>query len=63
MAKLAIRKVLIKKKVSARQFALRLGIDYRNIWRILREDQNPRLSDLTRYAQALKCRVRDLLEE
>ena len=63
MAKLALAKALKRKKLSKRKFAKRLGIEYKNVFRLFHEGADPRLSALTRYAQAIGCRVRDLLDE
>ena len=63
MAKLALAAMLKRKRVSKAEFARRLGIRYENVFRLFREGTDPRLSALTRYANALGCRVRDLIKE
>lgn len=62
MPSLQIAKALKRKRLSRRQFAKRLGIDYKNVSRIFYPDANPRFSDLKRYAMAIGCKVRDLID-
>jgi transcriptional regulator with XRE-family HTH domain len=63
MAKLALGAALKKKKLSKRQFAKRLGIAYHNVFRLFHDDQDPKLSTLSRWAKIIGCRVRDLIKE
>ncbi len=64
MAKLALSDALKKKKLSKRQFAKRLGItQYHNVFRFFRDDRDPKLSTLTKWAKAIGCKVRDLIKE
>lgn len=63
VAHLLLDEVLKKKKVSKRQFAKRLGMDYASVFRYFREGYDPKLSTLERFAKALDCRIRDLYEE
>jgi transcriptional regulator with XRE-family HTH domain len=63
MARLVLAEMLKKKRVSKRQFAKRLGVDYKNVWRLFRPEADPRLSALVKYAQALGCKVRDLIRD
>jgi transcriptional regulator with XRE-family HTH domain len=62
VAKLVLAKALKKKGLSKRQFAKRLGERYENVFRYFR-DYDPKLSKLTKFAQVIGCRVRDLFEE
>lgn len=63
MPQLVLAKALKRKKLSKRQFAKRLGVGYDYIFRLFRPGLNPRFDTLCRYARAIGCRVRDLIEE
>jgi transcriptional regulator with XRE-family HTH domain len=63
MAKLILSKVLEKKKLSKRQFAKRLGVEYQSVFRYFRDGYDPKLSTLNKWAKALKCKIKDLVEE
>jgi transcriptional regulator with XRE-family HTH domain len=63
MAKLLLDKVLKKKKISKRQFAKRLGIDYASVFRFFRPGYDPKLSTLEKWAVALDVRIKDLFSE
>lgn len=63
MPKLVLGEVCKRKGVSKRELAKRLGIRYHNVFRLFHDDANPRLSQVFRYAAALKCKVRDLIKE
>lgn len=63
MPKLILAKVLKKKGLSKRQFAKRLEMDYRHVFRLFHADANPRFKTLCSWAKALGCKVRDLIEE
>jgi len=64
MAKLILERVLKKKGISKREFARRLKLyDPNNVFRYFREGYDPKLSTLSKWAKALKVRVRDLIEE
>jgi len=63
VAKLILKQALKRRGLSKRQFAKRLGIEYNNVFRYFREGYDPKLSSLTKWAKALGCKVRDLLEE
>lgn len=54
---------LRKKRLSKRQFAKRLGIQYPNVFRLFHAKADPRFSALCKYAAAIGCRVRDLFQE
>lgn len=63
MARLILGKALKRKGISKREFAKRLGVEYKNIFRLFKPTADPRLSALNRYAKALGVRVRDLIKE
>lgn len=63
MAKLILGEVLKKKKLSKRRFAKLLDQRYENVFRYFRDGYDPKLSTLSLWAKALKCRVRDLVRE
>lgn len=63
MAKLILADVLKKKKLSKRQFALRLGEAYNNVFRYFRTGYDPRWSTMEKWAKALGVRIRDLFKE
>ena len=63
MAKLQLEKVLEKKGMSKRQFAKLLGADYANVFRFFRPGYNPTFEMLVKWAEVLKVKVRDLIEE
>lgn len=58
-----LAETLKKKKLSKRQFAKRLGVDYANVFRLFRPSYDPKLSTLRKWARIIGCRVRDLYEE
>lgn len=63
MAKMVLAKVLIRRKLSKRQFAKRLGIEYHYVFRYFRPGYDPKLSTLSRWARAIGCKISDLYEE
>ncbi len=63
MAKLLLAEVLMKKGLSKRQFAKKLGKEYPTVFRYFREGYDPKLSSLEAWAKVLGCRIRDLVEE
>lgn len=63
MVKLKLEEILKRRKISKRGFAKMLGIDYSNVFRFFREDYDPRLSTLEKWAETLGVRVRDLFQE
>jgi transcriptional regulator with XRE-family HTH domain len=63
MAKIILEEVLKKKRVSKREFAKRLGIAYKNVFRLFHDGANPRFSALNKYASVLGVRVRDLIKD
>lgn len=63
MAHHVLGEILKKKKLSKRQFAKLIGSRYEHVFRFFRPGYDPKLSVLTLWAKALKCRVRDLIKE
>lgn len=63
MARLILDKMLKRRKLSKRQFAKRLDIEYNNVFRYFRNGYDPKLSSLEKWAKAIGCKVRDLIEE
>jgi DNA-binding phage protein len=63
MARVALAKVLKRKKVSKRSFAKLAGMHYTNVFKACRPAANPTLRTLEKWARLLGCRVRDLIEE
>ena len=63
MPKLALDRALKKRKLSKRQFALRLGMQYQNVFKLFREGYDPKFSSIAKWAKAIGCKVRDLIEE
>lgn len=63
MAKLLLAQALKKKKMSKRQFAKKLGIQYSAVFRYFREGYDPKLSVLESWANALDIKIKELYEE
>ncbi len=63
MAKLILADVLKKKKMSKRQFSLKLGMIYSNVFRMFRPDYDPKFSTLVQIAKTLDVKIKDLYEE
>lgn len=63
MAKLILKAMLKKRKISQYRLAILLKMDGKNVARLFRPDYDPKLSTLNRLAKVLKCKVRDLLKE
>ncbi len=63
MPKLRLAAVLKRRKMSKRKFAKLLEIEYPNVFRYFHEDYDPKLSTVFRWAKALGCKVRDLIQE
>jgi transcriptional regulator with XRE-family HTH domain len=61
--KLQLEKILEKKSISKRQFAKLLDLDPANVFRFFRPGYNPTFSMLVRWAEVLKIKVKDLIEE
>jgi transcriptional regulator with XRE-family HTH domain len=63
MPKLLLASVLKKKKLSKREFAKRLEIHYRMVFRYCRPGYDPKLSTLEKWAKVLKVPIRHLYKE
>ena len=63
MPELLLEKVLEKRKMSKRQFAKRLEIDYSSVFRFFRPGYDPKLSTLEKWAKVLGVKIRDLYKE
>jgi transcriptional regulator with XRE-family HTH domain len=63
VAKLQLEKILQKKGMSKRQFAKLLEADYGNVFRFFRPGYNPTFEMMVRWAEVLKVKVRDLIDE
>ena len=63
MAKIALEKVLKQKRLSKRQFAKRLQMEYGNVFRFFRPEYDPKFSTLERWAKVLGVKIKDLYEE
>ncbi len=63
MKKHLLNEVLEKKKISKRQFAKMLKIEYANVFRFFRDEYDPKISTLQKWAKALGVKVRDLIKE
>lgn len=63
MVKCAVGEVLKRKKLSKRQFAKRLGMPYKGVFRYFKEGYDPKLSTLGKWAAAIPCRISELYRE
>lgn len=63
MVRHILGKVLKRKKLSKRQFAIRLKKDPKHVTVYFGKNYNPTLKTLARWAEVIPCRVRDLIEE
>ena len=63
MARLLLKEMLKKRKMTRYRFAKLLDMEYQNARRYLKPGYDPKLSVLTAWAKVLKCRVRDLIKE
>lgn len=63
MPRIILDKILKKKGISKRQFAKRLGIEYKNVFRLFHKGGDPRFTTLVKWAAALKIKVTDLIED
>jgi DNA-binding XRE family transcriptional regulator len=61
--KIILGKILKKRKLSKRQFAKLLGVEYRNIFRVFREGYDPKFSTMADWARVLQVKVKDLFED
>ena len=63
MVRIRLDAVLRKRRLSKRQFAIRLGMDYASVFRFFRANYDPKLSMLERWARAIGCRIADLFQD
>lgn len=61
--KLKLAAMLMLRKMSKRQFAKALGIDYADVFRYFRPGYDPKLSTLAKWAKVLRCKIGDLFQE
>lgn len=54
---------LKKRKLSKHEFAIRLEMEYDNVFRFFRKGYDPKLSMLYRWAKVLRCKISDLYKE
>ena len=58
-----LAEVLEKKKLSKRQFAKLLKVEYANVFRFFRAGYDPKLSTLLKWAKALGVKAKDLISD
>lgn len=63
MAKVALEKVLKKKKLTKYAFAKLVGVPSSNTAKYFKSGYDPRLSTIERWAKALDVSVKDLIED
>lgn len=63
MPHLILARVLKNKKLSKRQFAKRLGVQYHSVFQFFKDTYNPSFKMMCRWAKAAGCKVRDLIKE
>ena len=63
MPELRLAFILKKKKMSKRQFAKLLDMDYPTVFRYFRPGYDPKLSTLAKWAQVLDVKIRVLFRE
>lgn len=63
MARLVLKELLRRKRISVRAFSRLINTDISGAFRAVRPDYNPTLKTMTLWAKALKCKVRDLIKE
>jgi transcriptional regulator with XRE-family HTH domain len=61
--KLILAEVLKKHGLSKRQFAIRLGAHYHSVFQFFKPNYNPTFKTMKRWADAIGCKVRDLIKE
>ena len=61
--RIVLKRILNKKKISVYNFAKRAGIRYANAFKYMKTDINPKVHTLEKWAAAIGCKVRDLIEE
>jgi DNA-binding XRE family transcriptional regulator len=63
MAKLLLGAMLKKRGISKRQFAKRLSMQYHAVFRYFKDEYDPKLSTLAKWAKVIPCKIRDLYTE
>lgn len=63
MAKIILKEVLKKQRLSKRQLAMRMGIPYVQVFRLFRKGWNPTFKTLERIANAAGVKIADLIKE
>ncbi|WP_374028136.1 helix-turn-helix domain-containing protein [Bdellovibrio bacteriovorus] len=63
MARVALDKVLKKKKLSKNAFAKKLGVLPSVVRPFFHEDANPKLQTLALWARVLDCKISELYDE
>lgn len=63
MAKVLLGQVLKKKKITKYEFAKRLGMPYRHVFRLFGPKVDPKLSTLSKWSKALGVKIKDLYRE
>lgn len=63
MPKIILEEFLKNKKISKRKFAKSCKQDYAGSFSWYRKGYNPTFKTICMWAKALKCRVRDLIQE
>lgn len=61
--KFILSRLLQQRGISKRQFAKMIRMSYPNLFPYFKAKANPRLRTLERFAKALGCKVKDLIEE
>lgn len=61
--KLKIKEVLNKNNISQYELAKRLSIPPHHVTNMVKSDFNPTFKTLLKIAEAIKCKVRDLIDE
>jgi transcriptional regulator with XRE-family HTH domain len=62
-AKLRIRKVLDQYKVSQYELAKRMGLQTQHVTKMIKDGYNPQFETLLRIADAIGCKVTELIED
>lgn len=63
MARLILKKVLKAQRMSKRQLAKNMGIEYRHVFAFFRPGFNPTLKTLERIAKGMGVKIADLIKE
>jgi|SaaInlStandDraft_5_1057022.scaffolds.fasta_scaffold124848_2 DNA-binding XRE family transcriptional regulator len=63
MTKLGLAEYLENNDISKNEFARILGVNSPSVRRFMKDDYDPKLSTLSKWADSLGCTVSDLLKE